>query len=523
MLYEQILELDKNNPTVINELGDLCLKGDESRRAVSYFLSAASKYRTTGLLNNAVAIYKKILRHDSENLNAHWYLSETRANQGLVVEGESHAVHFLNSSENVSGDIKEIFLKRCQSLFDLFPQSQTILTRLSQIFRMWTMPLEAARADCLLLCMDFAAGKEDESRLAIDELTGKVPEIMNYPEFAKWNSVANPTSTDDSAFADFGSVSLDTDDAGNDMAAVEIPEVPAAETAPAAGLAESFGDVSLDSPAAEAPVANAPEDEASTSPSPIQVKSPQPVLTSPLLDTPVADSGPLLGSSTPAAEELDDDGCFSIDDDSEGDSASFDDLIAEATSEKQFDGPAVDVFIEPTPAGSDAAAEPENDTKVDLLAQMLDEEGPSLVKDSGNEVATISAEIGNLVGDGDDDDADRLYEMGMVYLEMGMFDQACESFETAAADEQYSVRAHEMWGITLQRADRHDEAVQVLTNGLDFAEDGSREHHGLMYHLGMAKEKTGHTEEAIACFRTINDVDPSYLDVGRRLAKLTMV
>jgi len=116
LLYEQILEQDKNNPTVINELGDLCLKGGESRQAISYFLSAASKYRTTGLLNNAVAIYKKILRHESDNLNAHWYLAETRANQGIMVEGENHAVQFLDSSENVSGDIKEFFLKRCQSL-----------------------------------------------------------------------------------------------------------------------------------------------------------------------------------------------------------------------------------------------------------------------------------------------------------------------------------------------------------------------------------------------------------------------
>jgi len=32
--YEQILELDKNNPTVINELGDLCLKAGR-RRGVS--------------------------------------------------------------------------------------------------------------------------------------------------------------------------------------------------------------------------------------------------------------------------------------------------------------------------------------------------------------------------------------------------------------------------------------------------------------------------------------------------------
>ena len=40
-LYEQILEKDKNNPTVINELGDLCLKAVDSPRSVRHFLNAA--------------------------------------------------------------------------------------------------------------------------------------------------------------------------------------------------------------------------------------------------------------------------------------------------------------------------------------------------------------------------------------------------------------------------------------------------------------------------------------------------
>ena len=65
-VYQSILELDKNNPTVINELGDLFLKADDITQAIKNFLNAAAKYRATGLLNNAVAIYKKILRYDAE-------------------------------------------------------------------------------------------------------------------------------------------------------------------------------------------------------------------------------------------------------------------------------------------------------------------------------------------------------------------------------------------------------------------------------------------------------------------------
>jgi len=519
MLYEQILELEKNNPTIINELGDLCLKGDESQRAVRYFLSAASKYRTTGLLNNAVAIYKKILRHDGENLNAHWYLSETRANQGLIVEGENHAVHFLDNSENVSGDIKEIFLKRCQNLFELYPQSRVILSRLSQIFRMWSMNLEAARADCLLFCMDFAGGQEAESRQAIDDLTGKIPEVMNYPEFAKWNALANPEVAGSGTFSDFGTVSLSGDTEGETSPETAVVPAQTSQNTPETSFADvsvggdsesDFGDLNLDGGTSGAPAVT-------------EIPAIEPGRTDPKNDN----TSPLLPEVNPASDELDDEGCFSIDDGPA--STNFDDLIAEAAGDIPAAPSGAEVFAEPTaaPAPDPTAVLTESEGKgtanVDLLAQMLEEDGPDLVADSSGELATITAEIGSVVGGGEEDDAARLYEMGTVYLEMGMFDQACESFETAAADEDFCIRAHEMWGMALQRANRFDEAITVLRSGLEHATSGSHEYNGLMYHLGVALEKTGQSDKAIDCFRTINDVDPRFLDVGRRLAKLTAV
>ena len=65
---------------------------------------------------------------------------------------------------------------------------------------------------------------------------------------------------------------------------------------------------------------------------------------------------------------------------------------------------------------------------------MLEEEGPDLVAESSGELATITSEIGALVGGEDGDDAERLYEMGMVYLEMGLFDQA-EFIESDVQDD----------------------------------------------------------------------------------------
>ncbi len=94
--------VDKNNPSLLNEYGDVCLKAGEVPKALRQFLAAASKYRSNGLLNNAQAVYKKVLRHDANNLNANWFLAEIRATQDLLADGEQHALRFLSAAESVS-------------------------------------------------------------------------------------------------------------------------------------------------------------------------------------------------------------------------------------------------------------------------------------------------------------------------------------------------------------------------------------------------------------------------------------
>ena len=483
--YERILELDKNNPTVINELGDVCLKGGDTQSAIKHFLNAAAKYRGTGLMNNAVAIYKKILRYDADNLNAHWYLAETRASQGLSVEGESHGLHFLDSSGNVSGDIKEIFLKRCNQLFELYPASDPILERLVQIFRMWKMPLEAARAACLIACHAHDAGNVDEAKASVEQVTTQTPEIRNYPEYAQWLR-REPVKSSGGAFADFGSVKLE-----DEKPAAAAPKAPAGPPAPPAASSDAFADL-LD-------------------------RSKQPAPARPAAPTP------------PAAIPVDEDDGFAVDDDAisiDGDGADFDSLIAEATNQlagrTRKAGPR---------AATPPAAEPETEpaapeAKVDLLAEILADESYELAGGDNSQLESITREIGTQVG-GDESDQDpaSLYEMGTVYLEMGMHVQACESFAraTSAGDQTYALRAYEMWGVTLQRAGRFDEAVEVLRRGLKLADEESPGHLGLLYNMGKSFEAAERTDEAVLAYEEIVARDPGFLDVERRLARLTAV
>jgi len=191
-VYKRILELDKNNPTVVNELGDICLKMGDAPSAISHFLTAAAKYRSTGLQNNAVAIYKKILRHDGNNLNAHWYLAEIRASQGLIVEGEGHAHAFLSASENLSTEVKDIYLKRCSQLCKNYPESRDILERLRGVFNLWSLPIEEARVNCLLACVLHKSAEPDEAADLISSVRQRTPEIVNYEEYRRCQKEACP-------------------------------------------------------------------------------------------------------------------------------------------------------------------------------------------------------------------------------------------------------------------------------------------------------------------------------------------
>lgn len=494
-VYEQILDIDKKNPSLVNELGDICLKAGETARAISHFLNAASMYRKTGLVNNAVAIYKKVLRHDPDNLNAHWYLAESRAGQGLKAEGLAHVMVFLESSGEVGGELKEIFSKRCVTLLDLYHDTEEVQEKLVQVFRMWKMGLEAARAELLLACLNFAAD-EDAARAAAQSVVEREPAVCNYPEYGRWRILAEPdcdTAGGESAYADFGTVDLGED------AAPEPPHV-APATAPVSGPEDEptgssapggvFGEVEIDTPGpapvVDAPAAPAVTDEASFSDlKDVIASAPEP--------------------DDPFAVDKDEDGCISIDVESGG---GLDDVLAAVTT-------ATDAADEADRGGEEASGQ------VNLLEQILAEDGDNLLGAAEDQVDTIEAEIGAQVG-GDDEAPDRQYEMGLVYLEMGMEDQAVSAFKKAACDPEFAGRAYEMWAMTLERNGRTDEAQAVLLEGSNAEAIDVAGRLGLLYHLSRLQEKAGQHEEAAASLDRILDLDKGYMDAAARRAALPL-
>jgi tetratricopeptide (TPR) repeat protein len=212
----------------------------------------------------------------------------------------------------------------------------------------------------------------------------------------------------------------------------------------------------------------------------------------------------------------DDDGCISIDCD---ESASFESLmddlagVAESAIESNARNESGDAGADPASSGAGGS--------VNLLDEILAEEGEDILRSTDTEqMSTIASEIGRNVGEHEDADPEAQYQQGLVYLEMGMHDQAVLALEAASRSEEFGLQAREMWGIALQRDGRREAALEVFEAGLAVAEPGDRMALGLRYHAGCILQEIGRRDEALEYFRTVHVMDAGFADVAQRLRTL---
>ncbi len=504
--YARILELDKSNPSLLNEYGDICLKAGDTAKALRQFLQAASRYKQTGLLNNAQAVYKKVLRHDDKNLNANWFLAEIRSAQGLLGEGEQYALTFLAAAEEISGEIKDIFVKRCLELFDLYPGSDRVLERVEGIYRIWDMKLEAARAGCLRAVLMHKAGSTEEAATAIAALESAVPELVNYVEYTHWREMTGDVVSP-AGFKDHHAIDLDA--GAEDQSAETVREVvaPGENEGSFADVAEdaaSYANVATElmdeEPAAEvAPAMDAFQTFLDTDTELDRTDEGSPFAVS---DEPVAPAA----DTTDDLLDRDEEGCISID---LGGETSFADLIDDATAAVE-EAAAVKV--------ADVGLGDLSSDTINLLDEILAEEGEDILRSSATEqVSTIASEIGRNMGEIDDEDPEAQYQRGLVYLEMGLYDQATLSFAGAARHAGHAMQAREMWGVALYREGRLEEALDVLEEGLATGDPTDRSVLGLRYNAGRILEELGRSADAQTHYRAVHGVDAGFADVAHRL------
>ena len=92
------------------------------------------------------------------------------------------------------------------------------------------------------------------------------------------------------------------------------------------------------------------------------------------------------------------------------------------------------------------------------------------------DIAALSAQLDTITNDVGaqiaaqvaDDDYPGLYDVGLVYMDMGLFEQAAHAFEKASGGEEQRLKAYEMQGSALRQLGRNAEALKVFEEFLSF-------------------------------------------------------
>ena len=118
------------------------------------------------------------------------------------------------------------------------------------------------------------------------------------------------------------------------------------------------------------------------------------------------------------------------------------------------------------------------------------------------------------------DDSQSHYDLAMAYREMGLLEQALDSFRIAANDPEYANRCAEMIGRCLLDQGRFEEAAQEFSTALHSGKLDADTDMSLRYQLGLAYEAAGRVQEALGEFEHVYAAQPNYPDVALKIRVL---
>jgi tetratricopeptide (TPR) repeat protein len=527
-LYERLCSQDAGNGTPRNELGDVFLKTGDIDRAIASFQEAARLYLEFGLTNNAVAVHKKILRHDPNHLHSLWVLGEIRLDQGLEAEASAAFLDFLSRHPSVVESEREAFVARGLQLLELMGDDPQILSALDTIFAQWDFGQDRARVLVAKARLAHQADEVDVRDKYLEHARAAFEHLDALSEYSQLQQEIEGVAADPDEGADFesdesGTIVLgedDDDETRFDFGDVDAPvfDAPPAEGFEDGGspstrvdLADTEIDLGFDfdmdalsgavdevSGSVEA-VDGFDSDEADTSDAIPEIEIPD-------------DEGTDLGSD--AGDEPDES------DESIEIVRPFDrgtDAEAEPAAEHEAE-PAAAQDSEPAAAPEPA---PEPERTVDLLDEILADGGFDVEAAEKSQVDTITQDVeGQIAGEVDPEDHAGQYELGMVYLDLALYEQAMTAFDLASEGDDERLRALEMKGTCLLRLDRVDEAMAVFQEGLAVPGYPGQAYLGLLYGVGLGHESRGDLTEAMESFERVRAVDADFLDVEERLNRL---
>ena len=119
------------------------------------------------------------------------------------------------------------------------------------------------------------------------------------------------------------------------------------------------------------------------------------------------------------------------------------------------------------------------------------------------------------------EDHESHYDLGMAYMEMGLYEEAIGEFQVASKGGPMELKCLEMIALCYLEKNEPAAAARELSRALELPGHGPEETISLRYHLGMAFERLGNLEKALQHFEEVSLLNATFLKVGTKIRELT--
>lgn len=547
LLDEPSPDGDEVDVALFNRAGDLALRVGDTARAVGYYERAVDLYAAGGLLNNAIALCNKVLRHAPDHVAAHYSLGVLHAKQGFKGDAKHHFVEYADRMHRAGRDDEAV--RALREFADLCGAGDDVRAMLAQhLARSGKGGTASATLQAVFDAQAPAARPTAVTAGPAVPIIADVPGDRDAGALVFLDLSGTPALPDDDEPADEPAFEAPMAELSLSF---ELPDAPAASPAPIwepASTVDGFegtswmesgeGTIGLPAPTETMVPAGPVLTFASALPGELPMLDlPLGVAAATVTATATLELEPeLLDLDEPAAPAESGAGLtfLTVDADDGVDVVELDAPEAIAVVAE----PEVAPPPRPAPAAAPAPAPARQASDfVDLGDWFREEESPRSTRmvtaepsQTGDEEADfqrmLDAFKAGVERNIEDADFDSHYDLGVAFREMGLLEEAATQFQRASRAPGRPLRAIEALGECLIDLGHHELALEALRRGVEDGTGGAtplpdQQLVGVIYLLGVASEQTQRSDAACAYYRRVLATDLQFRDAARRLAQLS--
>jgi tetratricopeptide (TPR) repeat protein len=469
--FSRLVEIELHNPNLFNEIGDIHLKLGNKREAFRRYHEAIDAYTKVGLLNNAVAVCKKILRLNPNDNYVYGKMATLRQRQGFAREAEGYALDYLDKVLKSPPSPDDEHRALVVEVADLNGTAPEVLERAAEYLMRSEFMTDAGNLFVKLEQLYHAAGRAAE-RQAVQQ---KMKSIGYKPP---------PVSEPAREPSGMEGIGAHRHQAAPGPAAREGPfrgsTPPHIRRGHQGDVAADFGVIEMGAPDGDAPA----QPEESVPPPKVHAR-PNPAYE--------RERGDLEPEAPAGAAERPS-------------------VVRSASASPA--PPRASAVAEP-PVEPQEYVIPDQDAGEESAVGNL--EGPENAGEPVDPTDVFTDAAREVKADVDEGDYRSHYDLGMAYLEMNLLTEAIREFQFAASSPTYQVRSLEMIGRCFISQNQPKLAIKQLSKGLKMVEGDERAALGIKYSLGLAYEMVGDTEKARTLFEDVYVVDVTFRDIEEKM------